>query len=205
MVGAAALHDTLPPLPAMGIVLAAVAAALPEAIPTVYAGVEHGSSHLTNGEFGFADDARLAMYRRWLGVTGLSLFEAHVHDWTACDAATFHVYERLLPALLQMRRQVAPTSILAVDQPTDTCLQLFVAGRGGRVELTVNLDPTHWFRIVPTGATHTLVVAGRCFDGHRLTPAFDSVDGPGPPDVAPISAHLAVVLGAGATEPRTSL
>jgi hypothetical protein len=205
MAGATALHDTLSPPPAVGLVLTAVAAALPGAIPTVYAGVEHGSSHLTNGEFGFSDDVRLAAYRRWVGVTGLSLFEAHVHDWTGCDAATFDAYQRLLPAVLQLRREIGPSSILAVDQPTSTCLQLSTEGKGGRVDVTVNLDPTQWFRSVPTRATRTLVVAGRCFDGHRLTPVFEEVDGSAPADVAPTSAHLAVVPRTRAGAPRRSL
>ena len=203
MCGAAALHDTLPPPPAEGLILTAVAATLPNAIPTLYAGLEHGSSHLTNAEFGFNENPRLADYRRWTGVSGLSLFTAHPHDWTAGDPLVLERYEQLLPALLDIRRSIGPTRVTSVRRLGAASMAFVVHGQRGELDVIVNLDQSRWIKSPVRSGSRTLVIAGRRHRGLALMPVVDFA-GAASEEVAPVSAQLNVRLSTASASSETS-
>jgi hypothetical protein len=137
---AAALHDTRPPSPPVFLLLTGVLGLLPGAIPTVFSGLEHGSTHLTNGEFGFSGYPAMADYRQWVGVDGLALFNAWPFDWTAADPAVWAALSDTLGAVLDLQARVKPTTIFDIDRRGDRTLSFAVEGPGGSARCVLNLD-----------------------------------------------------------------
>jgi len=174
---AAALHDTLPPDPSAVIALTGAFGLLPGAIPTIMAGTEHGSTHLTNGEFGFSGYQDLVDFRKWSGVDGMTLFNPYPFDWTTAKADVLETLAAIIHALLEVQETTMPDRVVEWTRTGLAAVGFTVAGAGGTVRMTLNLDPDSWAP-APAGPAGWVWAAGtlRLVDGSHIG-AFTSTRG----------------------------
>jgi hypothetical protein len=169
---AAALHDTLPPLPTIFLLLTAAISVLPGAIPTVFSGLEHGSTHLTNGEFGFSGYQAMLDYRRWVGMDGLALFNAWPFDWTSADPEINENLSAILRAVLHVQDTIRPRRMMSVDRLAPRALGFTVKGAAGTTRVVLNLDAGTWVSETPSYPGEMWSVTGKTFSGGETRQVF---------------------------------
>ena len=169
---AAALHDTLPPFPIIFLLLTAAVSVLPGAIPTIFSGLEHGSTHLTNGEFGFSGYQAMLDYRRWVGLDGLALFNAWPFDWTSADPAVYETLSATLRSVLRVQNAIKPERVQSVNRLTPRALGFTVQGTRGTARVVLNLDTRTWVSETSKHLGEIWSVIGKTFSGGEIRPTF---------------------------------